>query len=59
MFRCVLHHPQGELRITCSKISDFYKVVTFGCVSKRNIFLTLVLQCYLKLLKQYLSLDVT
>jgi hypothetical protein len=21
MFRCVMHHPQGELRITCSKLS--------------------------------------
>lgn len=47
MFRCVLHHLQGELRITCSKISDFYKVVTFGCDSEFNTFLTLVLLCYL------------
>jgi len=27
MFRCVLHHPQAELHITCSKPSAFYKVV--------------------------------
>jgi hypothetical protein len=28
MFPYVLHHPRGELRITCSKLSAFYKVVT-------------------------------
>lgn len=28
MFRRVLRHLQGEHRITCSKLSSFYKVVT-------------------------------
>jgi len=29
MFRCVIHHLQGEHRITCSELSTFYNVVYF------------------------------
>jgi hypothetical protein len=35
MFWCVLHHPQGELHITCCKPSAFYKFLTL--VAFQNI----------------------
>jgi hypothetical protein len=35
MFWCILHHPQGKIRITCSKLSCY-----FGCVTELRIYHT-------------------
>lgn len=45
MFQCVINHPQGAIHITCSNLSDFYKVVTL--VVLQNIKLQIYKMVYI------------
>jgi len=54
MFRCILHHPQEELFVLCSKLSAYCNVVTL--VTKRTIYHMWVSQRYVHLLEQHLAL---